>query len=157
MDIVIDFGDIVALGALGLSAYATWKTIQFNKRQDVIVETQDRLNKLLLKKETSEVIDDRKADLGASILKLGNHKYRLKVWNKGKATANNVRITFPDGNYLVPDSEIDSKFPYDNLEQYGSIELLALVHMQTPSKHKVLLKWADEHKNNNEKIVYPTL
>ncbi|EGR1894413.1 MULTISPECIES: hypothetical protein [Vibrio] len=153
----MDFGDGIALVALGLSGYATWRTIQFNKRQDSLVETQNKLNKLLLAKETEEVIDDRKADLGASIIKLGNHKYRLKIWNKGNAEAKNVTVEFPDGNELVPESELQSKLPYESLEKHASIELLAAVHMQTPRKHKLKLGWSDEHRNKNEKIVYPTL
>ncbi|EGQ9994277.1 hypothetical protein JKP11_22265 [Vibrio vulnificus] len=153
----MDFGDGIALLALGLSGYATWRTIQFNKRQDSLIETQKKLNQLLLAKETEEVLDDRKADLGASIIKLGNHKYRLKVWNKGNAEAKNVTVEFPDGNELVPDSELESKLPYESLEKHASIELLAVVHMQTPRKHKLKLCWSDEHRNKNEKIVYPTL
>ncbi|RNE62690.1 hypothetical protein EEJ34_13590 [Vibrio cholerae] len=153
----MDFGDGIALLALGLSGYATWRTIQFNKRQDSLVETQKRLNELLLAKETEEVIDDRKADLGASIVSLGNHKYRLKIWNKGNAAAKNVAVEFPDGNELVPESELQSKLPYESLEKHAYIELLAVVHMQTPKKHKLKLCWSDEHRNKNEKIVYPTL
>ncbi|HCH5095908.1 hypothetical protein NDJ85_22600 [Vibrio parahaemolyticus] len=153
----MDFGDGIALLALGLSGYATWRTIQFNKRQDSLVETQNKLNELLLAKETEEVIDDRKADLGASIVKLGNHKYRLKIWNKGHAEAQNVVVEFPDGNELVPESELQSKLPYESLEKHASIELVAVVHMQTPRKHKLKLCWSDEYRNKNEKIVYPTL
>ncbi|EGR0171328.1 hypothetical protein J4H39_22190 [Vibrio alginolyticus] len=153
----MDFGEGIALVALGLSGYATWRTIQFSKRQDSLVETQNKLNKLLLAKETEEVIDDRKADLGASIIKLGNHKCRLKIWNKGNAEAKNVTVEFPDGNELVPESELQSKLPYESLEKHASIELLAAVHMQTPRKHKLKLGWSDEHRNKNEKIVYPTL
>ena len=153
----MDFGDGIALLALGLSAYATWRTIQFNKRQDSLVETQKKLNELLLAKETEEVIDDRKADLGASIVNLGNHKYRLKIWNKGNAEAKNVAVEFPDGNELVPESELQSKLPYESLEKHAYIELLAVVHMQTPRKHKLKLCWSDEHRKKNKKIVYPTL
>ncbi|ENS5608703.1 hypothetical protein [Vibrio mimicus] len=153
----MDFGDGIALLALCLSGYATWRTVQFNKRQDSLVETQSRLNELLLAKETEEVLEDRKADLGASIIKLGNSKYRLKIWNKGNADAKNVTVEFPDGNSLVPDSELQSKFPYESLERFGSIELIASVHWQTPSKHKLKLCWSDEHRNKNEKLVYPTL
>ncbi|MEZ8236518.1 hypothetical protein AB4116_01025 [Vibrio splendidus] len=152
----MDFGDGVALLALCLSGYATWKTIKFNKRQDELVETQKALNKLLLAKETEEVLDDKKADLGASIVKLGNNKYRLKIWNKGNATARNVEVDFPNGNELVNDSELNDKFPYELLEKHASIELIAYVHSQTARKQKLCLRWSDEHKNKNEKLVYPT-
>ncbi|WP_038881867.1 hypothetical protein [Vibrio jasicida] len=152
----MDFGHVVALLALGLSGYATWKTIQFNKRQDSLVETQNKLNQLLLAKETDEVLEDRKADVSASIIKLGNGKYRLKVWNKGSSEARDVSISFPDGNHLVDESELESKFPYECLEKHGSIELIAFIHGQTPRKQKILIRWSDDHMNKNEKLVYPT-
>lgn len=153
----MDFGDGIALLALGLSGYATWRTVQFNKRQDSLVETQKKLNELLLAKETEEAIDERKADLGASIVKLGNSKYRLKVWNKGNAEAKNITLEFPDGNDLIPESELKSKFPYESLEKHASIELIADVSFQTPRKHKLILCWSDEHRNKNAKTVYPTI
>lgn len=153
----MDFGNGIALLALGLSGYATLRTIQFNKRQDSLIETQKKLNELLLAKETEEVIDDCKADLGASIINYGNNKYRLKIYNKGNAEAKNVTIEFPDGNKLVLDSELQSKLPYESLEKHASIELLAIVHSQTPGKIPLKLCWTDEHRNKNEKTVYPTV
>ncbi|MDD9180708.1 MULTISPECIES: hypothetical protein [Aliivibrio] len=152
----MDFGDGIALVALGLSGYATWRTIQFNKRQDSLVEIQNNLNKLLLAKETEEVLEDLKADLGASIIKIGNGKYRLRIWNKGNADARNVKVDFPNDNHIVDESELLSKFPYECLEKHGSIELIAFIHSQTPKKQTLLLRWSDGHRNSNEKLVYPT-
>lgn len=153
----MNFGDGIALLALVLSGYATLRTIQFNKRQDSLIETQNKLNELLLAKETEEVLDAHKADLGASIINLGNHKYRLKVWNKGNAEARNVTVEFPDGNNLVPDSELQCTLPYEILEKHEYVELLAVVHTRTPRKHKLKLCWSDKHRKNNEKIVCVTI
>ncbi|WP_320151053.1 hypothetical protein [uncultured Tolumonas sp.] len=152
----MDFGDGIALLALFLSGYATWKTVQFNKRQDGLVETQKELNKLLLVKETEEILDDKKADLGASIVKLGNNKYRLKIWNKGSAVARNVEVDFPNGNELVSESELNDKFPYECLEKHAAVELIAYVHSQTARKQTLRLRWSDEYKNKNEKLIYLT-
>ncbi|GGK50050.1 hypothetical protein [Aliivibrio fischeri] len=157
MAITIDFGDIVSTFALILSSYATWKTVVFNKRQKSLIDSQERLNKLLVDKETGEVLSDKKADLSANIIHLGNNKYKLKVLNKGKSVARNVRIEFPEGNHIVIDSEIHDKFPLESLETFGSVELIAIVHTQTPSKHTIKLLWADDYRNNNEKLVYPTV
>lgn len=152
----MDFGDGIAFVALGLSGYATWRTVQFNKRQDLLVDTQNNLNKLLLAKETEVVLEDLKADLGASIIKIGNGKYRLKIWNKGNADARNVKVEFPNGNHIVDESELQSKFPYECLEKHGAIELIAFIHGQTPRKQTLVLRWSDEYRNINEKLVYPT-
>lgn len=157
MPVTIDTGDIIAGMALLLSGYATWKTFRFNERQKSLIESQEKLNNLLLEKEANEVANDKKADLGASFIKLGNSKYRLKIWNKGKAPANNVRVEFPEGNDVLMQSEIDDKFPLESLDTYQSVELIAAVAMQTKRKHVIRLIWSDESGVDNEKMVYPTI
>lgn len=108
MPVIIDAGDVIAGLAFLLSSYATWQTVSFNKKQKTLVESQEKLNNLLLEKENEGVVKEKSADLGASFIKLGSSKYRLKIWNKGSATARNVRIEFPEGNNVVIDSEISN-------------------------------------------------
>lgn len=157
MPISISIGDAIATGALALSSYATWKTFKFNEKQNMLIESQARLNKLLLEKETSEVLNIKKADLGATFIKLGSSKYRLKIWNKGKSAARNVSLEFPEGNDCLIQSDIDAKFPLEILETHQSVELIAAVSMNTKSKHPIKLIWSDEFSESNEKVVYPTI
>jgi hypothetical protein len=110
-----------------------------------------------MEKEASETTSEKKANLGASFLKLGSSKYRLKIWNKGKATARDVMIEFPEGNDVVMESEITEKFPLESLDTHQSVELITLVSMGTKSKHLIRLTWADDHNDRNEKVVYATL
>lgn len=157
MPVSIDAGDVIAGLAFLLSGYATWQTVSFNKKQKSLVESQEKLNNLLLEKENEGSLKDKSADLGASFIKLGSSKYRLKIWNKGSATARNVRIEFPEGNDLVIESEVADKFPMESLERHQSVELIAVVHMQTKRKHGVRLIWEDDAQSHNEKLSYPTL
>lgn len=157
MPISISIGDAIATGALALSAYATWKTFKFNERQNTLIESQERLNKLLLDKEEGEVLNVKKADLGATFIKLGSNKYRLKIWNKGKSAARNVSLDFPEGNDCLIQSDIDAKFPLEILETHQSVELIAAVLMYSKSKHPIRLTWSDEFSEHNEKMVYPTI
>lgn len=157
MDVTFSLSDIFAGVALLLSAFATWKTVKFNERQKSLIESQDQLNRRLLEKEDAEATGAQKADLGASFLKLGSSKYRFKVFNKGKATARNVRIAFPDGDDPFIQSDVDEKFPHEALEQHQSVELIAAVHMGTKSKHHVILTWDDEAGTDHSKSIYPTL
>jgi hypothetical protein len=152
-----DFSDFIAAAALLLSAYATWTTSRFNGRQKSLIESQENLNKLLLEKETSESHSTKKADLGTTFIKLGNSKYRLKVWNKGKAPARNVTLEFPEGNEILIQSDIDQKFPLETLEPHQSVELLAAPHIGSKSKHVIKLLWEDDFGESNEKTTYPTL
>ena len=110
-----------------------------------------------MEKENEDVLKGKKADLGASFIKLGSNKYRLKIWNKGVATARNVRIEFPEGNDLIMETELTDKFPMESLEKYQSVELIAAVHMQAKRKHVVRLIWEDDAQPYNEKLSYPTL
>ncbi|OOW97738.1 hypothetical protein Xvtf_00015 [Xanthomonas campestris pv. vitistrifoliae] len=150
-------GDGIAVAAFLLSAYATWKTYQFNEKQKGLIESQERLNRLLPDKEASEASSTKKADLGATFIKLGSNKYRLKIFNKGKSAARNVSIDFPEGNDCLIDSDIEAKFPLERMDPHQSVELIASVHMQTKSKHVIKLSWSDDHAESNEKLVYPTI
>ena len=157
MAISLTPSDILSGLAFLLSAFATWKTVRFNDRQKSLIEIQERLNNRLLEKEQEASAGEKKADLGAAFLKLGSSKYRLKIWNKGKATARNVYLEFPDGNDCLIQSDIDGKFPLEILEPHQSVELIAAVGMDTKSKHTIKLRWADDSSESNEKVVYPTL
>lgn len=148
--------DIIALIALFVSLAVAAVTFWFYRRQLALIDTQEQLNRRLLEKDEADTIEARQADIGAKLVRLGNSKYRVKVFNRGKSAARNVRIEFLDGNGMIPNDEIRSKFPMEVLEQHGSIELIAAVHMQTPRKQAVLLKWADDHSDSNEKTSYLT-
>lgn len=149
--------DAIAVIALAVSAFAAWQTSRFNARQKSLIESQERLNKLLLEKEQQDITSSSKADLGAAIVKLGNSNYRLKIWNKGKTAARNVSVSFPDGNELVDDRDLSEKFPLERLDTYQSVELLAFVGIDTKSKHTVILGWSDEYNIHNEKTSYLTI
>lgn len=151
MPVTIDVGDVIAVLAFLLSGYATWQTVSFNKKQKSLVESQEKLNNLHLEKENERAVKEKSADLGASFIKLGSSKYRLKIWNKGSATARNVRIEFPEGNDVVIDSEVSDKFPMESLERHQSVELIAAVDMETKRKHVVRLIWEDDAQTHNDK------
>jgi Tfp pilus assembly pilus retraction ATPase PilT len=157
INITVDSGDIVASLALLFSVYATFKTIQFNNRQQEVIKSQAKLNELLLNKEAAEVELEKQADLGAAFLKLGNSRYRLKVFNKGKAPALHVTIVFPEGNEIVSESEINSKFPLQFLDVHQNVELVASVYLGTKPKHLVTLEWDDGRPDRAKKEMWVTL
>ncbi|MDO3623685.1 hypothetical protein Q3O98_21645 [Ralstonia pseudosolanacearum] len=153
----LDLAGYAAILALALSCYSTWRTVKFNKKQEELIESQRQLNALLAQKEAAEQAENRRASVSASFIKLGTGKYRLKVFNQGPAIARNVQISFPFGNEVVLDSEIEAKFPMETMDRYQSVELAALVHMQSPSKVGIQLDWIDEDGANRSKTIHPTL
>lgn len=142
--------ELIAFLALLLSLYSTYKTIQFNKRQD-------ELTAKLIEKEEAESVDKKRAFLNATIIKLGQNNYRLKVWNQGKATAHNVHIQLLKNSDLLHPDFVNSIFPLESLEPYQSVEMPALVHMQTEYKHPLEITWSDEYDKQNRKVVYLTI
>jgi len=157
MPVTVSLEAIFSGFALLLSCYATFVTVRFNQRQKDLIESQEQLNAMLLKQGRQEAAAAGRADLGATFVKLGNSKVRLKIWNKGKAPARNVRIEIADADDLFISSEIDEKFPLETLEQHQSVELIASPHMGSKLKHAVRLMWEDEYSSENDKTVYPTL
>lgn len=127
-------------------------------RQKSYADNQDKLNKILFEKELQASESDKRAELGASFMRVGSkNSYRLKVWNKGKTAAKNVSIEFPNGNNIIPDSELKAKFPLECLEPQAGVELIAAVHMGINPKHSVRLAWDDGAASRNEKTIHLTL
>jgi|SRR6185312_8962930 len=152
-----DLSGCVALAALVLSGYSTWKTFQFNRKQEELIKSQALLTELQAKRELAEAAESQRADLGAAFVKLGSNQYRLKVFNQGKAAARHVEIDFPEGNEIVLSSDVASKFPLETLDRYESVQVIAAVHMGTPSKIVVRLSWVDGDGEKRTKVLYPTL
>lgn len=152
----IDFSDIVALFAFFLSLYAVRKTLEFNKRQNELAETTNKLNTLLLEKESQNILYQKKADISANFIKV-EKKHRLKVFNKGRGLARDVRIEFPEGiGVLIPD-DVQDKFPIPILEQDQSVELIAAVTLGSSSRMTIKLIWNDESGVDNEKTLPLTI
>lgn len=149
--------EIIAFLALLLSGYATYRSLKFKKSEQNLVEVQKKLNLLMFEKEKREAEQISKADLGANFIFTGNHNFRLKIFNKGKAPAYNVTIEFPDGNDIVDEHSIKQKLPLEKMEQGQSVELLASYGSESKMKLKIELKWQNEDGYEQNKIVYPTL
>jgi hypothetical protein len=77
-DVAVSLGDIIAALAFLLSAYATWRTHTFKKREEELLEIQKKLNTLMLDKEEREAAHEKKADLGANFVTIGSKKHRLR-------------------------------------------------------------------------------
>lgn len=149
--------EIIAFLALILSGYATYRSLKFKNSEKELLEVQKKLNLLMFEKEKREADQVSKADLGANFISTGNHNFRLKIFNKGKAPAYNVTIAFPDGNDMVDEHSIKQKLPLEKMEQGQSVDLLASYGSDSNMKLKVELKWQNEDGYNQNKIVYPTI
>ncbi|CAJ1785000.1 hypothetical protein [Aeromonas jandaei] len=138
--------DAISLLALLLSAYSVYKTIEFNRRQNELSNTTDYLNKLLLRKEQDEAIDAISADLNARVVRIGNN-YRLKIYNKGKSPAKNVRLECP----VVREFWIsDDALPLDIIQPGGNFDLIVSTTMGSPSAVTIKILWDDSRGRDQE-------
>lgn len=152
----IDAGDLVALAALVIALWSAWKTDRFNKRQTVFQETNERLNLLLVEKEAAESEAQKRADVSANFYSSAKNTYRLKVFNRGQGSATNVRLEVLDQSELLIDSDIARKFPIPIMEQHQSVELIAAVHMGSPSRAHIRLLWDDAAGKDHAKELHPS-
>ena len=152
----LDPGTVISAIALALAGYSTWITMRFNKRQTAFEATAEELNRLLIEKESGEAEATRSADISASFYKAGQTTYRLKVFNRGKGVARNVRFDVLDQCNLFLSDDIERKFPVPSLEQHGVVELIAAVHMASPSRAHIKLTWNDDNGSDHTKELHPS-
>lgn len=142
---------VVAFVALIVSAISLHKANKFGA-------TADRLNRLLIEREQAETVALKKADLSANIVKVGRTNYRLKVFNRGKNIARNVRLIDLDlDSSLLPADELQRKFPIPVLEQHQSVELIVAVTLGSGVRVHIKLLWDDEAGKDNEKELTPVV
>ena len=151
MPISIGFSDVIAVLALCVAGYSAKKTSDFNKIQQDFIETNNHLNKLLLRKATKEAVSDHQADISANFIKIGE-KRTLKIFNKGKCNGRNVRISFPDGNGLLIGNDVKTKFPAE-IEPQGNVELMATMALEAPTQVTIHILWDDESGVDNAKTI----
>jgi len=123
--------------ALGLSLYTIW-------RQHGLDKLNKRLNALLIEKEEAESVSALRADLSAEFRSKSRNNYELRVFNRGRGAARQVRMEVLSGGDLFSPGDLARKFPYPSLDVHQSFGLLAAVHMQSPTRATVRLKWEDD-------------
>lgn len=155
MSIGVGAGEVMGGVALILSGYAIWKTSRLEKQHQALKRSQERMDHFLEEKETERLLLESKADLGAEFVKDEGKKPCLRIWNKGKGQARNVRIEFPEGNSFIVQAEVDQIFPLETLDSLQSVEISAVTHMVVKRKNVVRLLWSDNASEHNEKFDYP--
>lgn len=153
----VSLGDVIAAVALLFSGYATWRSRGLRKKEEELTQIQHKLNALMLEKEEREVKSANAAELGANFITLGSKKHRLKVFNKGKATAYQVSLDFPEGNDCIMNADLEEKFPMELMETGQSVELIASFSMQTRRKQAIRLHWKNAEGESFEKVTHATL
>ena len=146
VDFIEKWGEmIIAVLSLVIAIIALKKSSKAEKLQNRINEME-----VLIKEYELEQIEKEKEKentfsscVEARAFKIGNGKYRLKVWNSGDTKVYSVNAKF-DGNpgIMIVDNE---KQPFDELEPGKSYELAIIPYGQYSAKFKIITEWKDEN------------
>jgi hypothetical protein len=140
-ELVIDLVDYVFPAiALGISLLSFFYARKANRIKDRLLVIEEKLKTYELDKIEKERENSHKACIEARIVPLGNHKYKLKIWNSGEATAYNV-------DYSVSPEFINNiireKVPFEFLDKGKNFEEHVLVYGGTPNKTVITTSWKD--------------
>ncbi len=131
--------DYISIGAICVSILAIIVSIILYKNQKRYTENQDKLNEILLDKERKQIELSKTASISANVIK-DFKNYKIRIFNKGASTANNVDISYPeDHNWII----INDVLPIEFLESGKSIDLPLAIAGSAQRKLKVILTWED--------------
>ncbi|WP_339904874.1 hypothetical protein [uncultured Cyclobacterium sp.] len=131
---------IVSTMALGFSLYTHFKYDAKIKKQNTLIN-QFQLDKF--KKETDS---EKRAIIEANVVKGEKGKRIVKVYNKGKAIAKNVVVTFPGAsNVFIMDypASID-------IRSQNSIDIQINASKISPETLTINFEWEDDLSLNNK-------
>lgn len=143
---LVKYGFPTAAIILSLLSYIDSR--KANKVQGRLIELEEKLKKYELEDKEKEREEDTIACVEARIINVSKNKYRLKVWNSGKATAYNVNFDISIENKSVIWKD---KVPYEFLESGKSFEEVVTYFSGISSKFKVTTTWMDNNGKYNSK------
>ncbi|MFX3647893.1 MAG: hypothetical protein ACE3K2_28805 [Paenibacillus sp.] len=152
------FTELVKYGfptvAIILSLLSFKDSRKANKVRDRLNELEEQLKQFALEEKEKERMDETKASIEARIINISKGKYKLKIWNSGKATAYNVNLEFPDESKGIIYTD---KVPFEFLEAGKNFEEQVLVHSGTPRKFTIKTIWEDNKGINHSKELILTI
>ncbi|HBF95327.1 MAG TPA: hypothetical protein DDW66_03395 [Porphyromonadaceae bacterium] len=120
-----------------------WGVFTYCKHDKKIKSQDEKINQYKLELIEKQKIDEKKAIIEAIIIKGESHKRIIKVYNKGKAIAKNVKIIIPElDNYHVSSYPC----PIDIRPQHSiEIEIRAFMRKDSSnSKIDIEFEWSDD-------------
>ncbi|MGE9310329.1 hypothetical protein ACLOAU_01680 [Niabella sp. CJ426] len=132
---------VISAVALLLSLYTYFRHDAKIKKQNALI------NQFQLERFKKETDSEKKAIIEANVVKSEKGRRIIKVYNKGKATARNVIVTFPgETNLIIPDypSSID-------IRPQNSIEIIAFAYEGSSGNTlKIDFEWQDDFRLDNK-------
>lgn len=111
-----------------------------------IKKQEAKINEYQLAKIKEEEEDSKKAQVCGNIIKYDKGKRVLKVYNKGKAPAKNIRIEGIDENMYFDGTEL---LPFGLLNPQEAFELTFNIYNINQHILKITIHWDDLSHNDN--------
>lgn len=144
----------VSIIALIISVLAFIDTRRANRSGARLSEQEIELVRHQLAEVRLGKAAEKRAFVSATLYKVNTKTWRLRVYNKGPAEAQNVRLILDDQNKIVEQNFSDDKFPMTKLEKGQSVEVIAAITQRTPPKEWLTIRWHDlsgvDHENRVE-------
>ena len=133
---------ILSILALSFSAFIYFYHDRKIKKQERL------LNDYNIRKNEQEEIENKKAYIRANLIKLGGGKYAMKIYNSGKADANNVNVQFTDK--LEGFFSTKEKYSYQQILPHDGTEFILFATEGHEDSIGLKLSWDDSYKVANE-------
>ena len=130
----MEISDVIAGLALLVSASALLVTLRSFKSESRLTDREIELVRIQIQQARGEAKREKTASVSARLNRIDKANWRLRVFNTGPAIARNVRLLLDDQNHVVEECFANDKFPMSKLEKGQSVDLAAVVHMQTPPR-----------------------
>jgi hypothetical protein len=113
-----------------------------------IKKQEAKINEYQLARFKEEEEDSKKAQICGNIIKYYKGKRVLKVYNKGKSPAKNIRIEGIDENkFYIHGMDL---LPYELLNPQDGFEMNIVLYTGSPKTLKLSFFWDDAVQDNNE-------
>ena len=87
--------------------------------------------------------DDLKANISAKMHKIRQNNWKISIYNDGPAIAKNVNITAYEDNGFIQENMLKGILPMEKMESGQSVDIPAIVNLQSNPKETVELTWDD--------------
>jgi len=146
LDIIIGYG--IPFIAIAISIASFHESRKVTKVQFRLNEMEEQLKKYELEEKEKERAKSNEAVIEARIYNISKGKYKLKIWNSGKAEAYDVDFQVQDELKVIV---FRDKVPFELLEPGKNFEEHMIVHMGMPHKFSVKTIWKDPNGESHEK------
>lgn len=122
-------------------------TFTYFKHDRKIKDQEKLINDHHLKKIKEEELSFMQADVRATLMKGDKGKRILRIFNKGKAAAYNIRLELEAEAQALFSS---NPFPFQKMNEHENVDLKIYLHKGSPNNIGFTILWDDEYGKDNK-------